>query len=160
MTLETTLSELQQTILEHLRRSKEPMSDLYFQHKLTYDAPALTMEQVTRAITKLLELGLIRVADTRAVDYEKIRFLTLAERGARRTVSAETRRKMSEAQRRRAVRGPLSDATKRKIAEVFRGRKFSEETRRKISDGLRRRHAAKKALGIAPTPLASLNPCL
>jgi hypothetical protein len=136
-----------------LRRSKEPVSDLEYQHRLTADDPELSKGDVTRAINQLLERQLITVASTLFVDYEKVRMLAPADEPkpvVRKPMSAETRRKISEAARRRAARGPMPEETKRKIAEVFRGRKFSEETRRKISEAQRRRHAARKALGVAP----------
>ncbi len=150
MNLETTLTELQQTILEHLRRSKEPVSDFYFQHRLTYDNPELTMKCVTHAIGNLIESKIVTVSRTLCIDREKVRMLQLAQPIAdsgRKTLSAETRAKISEAQRRR-VRCPMSDETKRKLSEVFRGRKFSEETKRRISEAQRRRWR-EKAVGIA-----------
>jgi hypothetical protein len=108
------------------------------------------MEDVTRAISQLIKQELIQVASTPCIDCEKVRMLTLTERlisetVGRRVMSAETRRKISEAARRRSNRGPVSDETKRKLSEVFRGRKFSEETRRKISEAQRQRHAARRA---------------
>jgi hypothetical protein len=160
------LTELQQTILDHLRRSNEPVSDLEYQHRLTYDDPELSKGDVTRAINQLLELKLIRVASTLVIDREKIRMLSLPEppepqiKGdpkskpvrtavARRPLSAETRRKIGEALRGRE-RGPLPQEMKRKLSEVFRGRKFSDETRRRISEAQRRRYAARKAVGVTP----------
>ncbi len=147
----TPLTELQQIILEHLRRSKEPVADLYFQHRLTADDPELTMENVTRAISYLIERKIVTTDSTQFVYCAKVRMLTLAQPISgpvvRKLVSAETRLKMSEAQRRRSVRGPLSEETKRNISEALRGRKFSEETKRKISEAQRRRWASRKAVG-------------
>jgi hypothetical protein len=138
----TTLTELQDLIVEHLKRSKEPVSDLYFQHRLTYDDAELTMKCVTRSISYLIESKIVTVASTLAVDCEKVRMLTLTDRPITSHLS-----RCAE-----PVRKPISEETRRNISEALRGRKFSEETKRKISESQRLRHAARKSVGIAPTP--------
>ncbi len=139
--------ELQDLILEHLRRSKEPVSDLYFQHRLNADYAEISFECVTRAINRMIESKLVTVANTLVIDCVKVLMLPpLAQ-----PISETVLKPVSEDQRRR-VRGPLSDETKLKISEAHRGRKISEATRLKISESHRRRYAASKAIGIAPTP--------
>ena len=77
--------------------------------------------------------------------YYELIFLTPAEhtrlhwKGKQR--SAETRRKMSEANKGKH----LSDETRRKLSEAQKGKKFSDEHRRKISEAAKRRWARKKS---------------
>jgi NUMOD3 motif len=124
MTPETTLTELQQTVLDHLKRSKEPVSDLEYQHMLTYDDPELSMGAVARAINHLIARQLVTVASTLVIDYEKIKMLAPAGE-PKPVVKRRTRE--------------FSDEHRRRLSESLKGRKLSEESRRKLSESQKTR---------------------
>jgi DNA primase catalytic subunit len=69
--------DLQQTILDHLRRSSEPVSDLFLQHRINADERDVSKEDVARAITSLLKDGKIRVVRNVLTDCDFQRLLEL-----------------------------------------------------------------------------------
>jgi hypothetical protein len=58
-----------------VQRSNEPVSELYYQHRLTADDRELTKELVLRAVNRLIECRLIRVARVAATDMDRQRLL-------------------------------------------------------------------------------------
>ena len=62
----------------------------------------------------------------------------ISEANRRRTHSEETRRKLSEAAKN------MSDETRRKMSESHKGKNMSDETRKKMRDAAKRRWAKKR----------------
>ncbi len=56
-------------------------------------------------------------------------------------VTEESRRKMSESQKKRWKEKGISDATRQKLIDASKGRHLSEETKRKIAETLKGKNA-------------------
>lgn len=59
-------------------------------------------------------------------------------------VSFETRKRMSEGQKKRYAERPVTKETRRRISEAGKGRVHSKETRRKRSESLKRYHSERR----------------
>jgi NUMOD3 motif len=137
-----TPDELQNLILDHLKRSSEPVSDLGLQHRLEYENPTVAKQDVTYAVNRLVKLGQLRVASFVTVECERQDLLEL------NPAFGPTAQKDPVAREKPVVQKAVvhkakkhSDEYRKKLSEAHRGRSLSEAHRRAISEGHRRRHA-------------------
>jgi hypothetical protein len=76
-----TATDLEPVILEHLQRSGQPVSDLYFLHRYEHDfhGCGVTQRRVEDAIRELKRKKLIRIVETiRSGNYDRQELLALA----------------------------------------------------------------------------------